>query len=112
MRKWIVAVGVVAMLFGGAGAAMAGSKSGSGAPNTYGLCTAANNGNKNGWSNQGNGAPPAFQGLLSQGESAESSQMQQSEGSAEGTTADARQDILQACAADGVTPGGQGHGAP
>ena len=116
MRRRLLIGGLVASLFliGGASAFASGNPSGSNPPNTYGLCTAADNGDKNGWSNQQNGAPPPFQTLLSQGENAESSQTQNTEqqSGTEGTAADARQDIEQACSADGVTPGGQGHGFP
>jgi hypothetical protein len=115
-RTASIAAGLVALGLAGLAPAIAsaGNPSGSNPPNTFGLCTAADNGNKNGWNNQPNGAPPPFQTLEQQGESEESQQTQSAEqqSGTEGTASDARQDIEQACASDGVTPGGQGHGGP
>lgn len=79
-------------------------KSGNNPPNTYGLCTAANNGEKNGWNSMPNGVAPPFQGLAAQGGSSESDPS--------GNNTDGRADALLACQNDGVTPGGQGHGSP
>ena len=102
MRKRI-AIGVMGLLLLGGGATSAlgaPKKSGLGnPPNTYGLCTAANNGNKNGW---GGLVPPPFQALAQQGELLE----------LEHSSLDARSDVLLACQNLGVTPGGQGHGSP
>jgi len=81
-----------------------GSPSGNNPPNTYGLCTAANNGEKNGWNSMPNGVAPPFQTLAQQGGS--------SEGDGGGNNTDGRADVLLACQNAGVTPGGQGHGSP
>ena len=103
MRKrpaWI-ATGVLALTLAGVGPALA-NKSGDGnPPNTYGLCTAANNGNKNGWTKQGD-VPPPFQSLAQAGENAEN----------DNAPNDARSDVLLACKNMGITPGGQGNGSP
>jgi len=79
--------------------------SGSNPPNTYGHCTAANNGDKNGWTKQGS-VPPPFQSLSQAGENTNDGNNDTESGS------DPRADVLQQCSNLGVTPGGQGHGAP
>jgi hypothetical protein len=104
-----IAVTAMALLLlgGGASAALAApKKSGLNPPNTYGLCTANHNGKKTGW---GPTAPPPFQALQTQGELHETKLQQLLEVE---NLADARLDIQQACALDGVIPGGQGHGFP
>jgi hypothetical protein len=107
MRRllFIAGLAVVTTMAAPTVALTSGSPRGSNSPNTFGRCTAANNGEKNGWSNQANGVPQPFQNLANQGESTESSSDSE-------TGTDPRSDVLQACASDGITPGGQGHGAP
>ena len=104
MRKRI-AIGVMGLLLvgGGTTAALgAPQKSGDNPPNTYGLCTAAANGNKNGWGTLNLSVPPPFRPLARQGELLETTH----------NANDARLDILLFCQNAGITPGGQGHGAP
>jgi len=113
VRKRIaIAVMGLLVLGGTASAALGAPKKSNGqAPNTYGLCTANHNGNKNGW---GATAPPPFQALQTQGElhESQSAQLGEANSGTENTAADARQDINQACVLDGIVPGGQGHGFP
>ena len=79
-------------------------KSGDNPPNTYGLCTAAANGNKSGWGTLNLTVPPPFRPLAQQGELLANEN--------EHPAGDARSDILLFCLNAGITPGGQGHGAP
>ena len=106
MRKRI-AIAVMGLLLVGGGATAALSapkKSGDNPPTTYGLCTAAANGNKNGWGNLNLTVPPPFRPLAQQGELLELALEHQ--------PGDARLDILLFCLNAGIVPGGQGHGAP
>lgn len=107
MRRLLFVAGLVVgsvVLVAPSVALTSGPPSGSNPPNTYGLCTAANNGEKNGWNSMPNGVAPPFQGLAAQGGSSESDPS--------GNNTDGRADALLACQNDGVTPGGQGHGSP
>jgi hypothetical protein len=107
MRKrpmWI-ATGVLSLMLAGVGPALAtqGGNGGGGASNgspsnAHGLCTAANNGNKNGWDK--NGVPPAFQNFHDNYLEGVSNETQ---ADTEGT----RQDIIDDCNSAGIPVGGQ-----
>jgi len=95
LRKIIAASFAALVLAGGAGAAFgAPGDNGKAGPNThnnFGLCTAASNGNKNGWTD--GALPPPFAGAP--------------DGSDSGSDPGGRQDFLDAFCDPFPTPGGK-----
>ena len=121
VRKRIAIAVMGLLLLGGSATAALGApkKSGLGnPPNSYGHCTANYNGNKNGWLNQPNGVPPAFQGMLLAAETYENNTSGSDNELTGGVSVESRLDIYNYCigltgdGGLGITPGGQGHGGP
>src|SRR5205807_1216479 len=65
--------------------------------NNHGLCTAYFNGQKSGWSNKSDGAPPPFSNLQSTAESHENSGDNESTGDPSSSQQEAASDVYSLC---------------